>query len=195
MTYPDFTYERDQNRGGTFPTALLGRPTKVMEYCNVLLVTLFPYVPLVLYVILVISTSVRQIQWIDDKRHPVLDGRMNANLTLVGFAFGVIGLLVSLFQNNLPVVFDSIHLFSVALASFFGSYVLLYLRLLRLFDTMSEGLTNNGLWAVVAGLWSLFKSFEEIKSISYLFLILLIGISAYVIFDIILKWKARNDTD
>lgn len=166
-----------------------------MEYCNVLLVTLFPYGPLVAYIILVILTSRRQLQAIDDKRHPVLDGRMNANLTLVGFAFGVIGLLVSLFQNNLPVVFYSVHLFSVALASFFGSYVLLYLRLLRLFDTMSEGLTNNGLWAVIAGLWSLFKSFEEIKSISYLFLILLIGIAGYVIFDIVLKWKARNETD
>ena len=132
---------------------------------------------------------------IPDKRHTVLDGRMNANLTLVGFSFAVIGLLVSLFQETLPKVFDSIHLFTVSLVCFFGYYMSLYLRLRRVFDTMSEALTNNGLWAVMAGLWLLFQSFPALSPISYLFCILLIGIVIYVITDIVFKWQDRNLTE
>lgn len=152
----------------------------------------FPYLPLSLYVLLALFTATRQRQAIPVKLHTILDGRMNANLTLVGFAFAVIGLLVSLFQKELQVVFESVYLFSVALASFFGSYVLLYLRLSRVFDTLSEGLTNNGLWSVMAGLWLLFRSFRELYNISFLFLVLLVVIMLYIIIDISFKWQDRK---
>lgn len=163
-----------------------------MQCWNPIWGAVFPYLPLLLYGLLALFTVSRQRQAIPDKLHAVLDGRMNANLTLVGFAFAVIGLLVSLFQTELQVVFDSIYLFSVALASFFGSYVLLYLRLCRFFDTMSEGLTNNGLWSIMSGLWFLFSSFEELENVAYLFLVLLIGIMVYVIIDIAFKWQDRK---
>lgn len=163
-----------------------------MLFSNIVWNNVFPIFPLILYVILALLTVNRQKQVISDKRHTVLDGRMNANLTLVGFAFAVIGLLISLFQSDLSTVFKTINLFSVSLASFFGSYVLLHFRLFRIFDTMSEGLTNNGLWSVMAGLWLLFNSFEELKPAAYLFLILLISIVLYVIIDILFKWRNRN---
>lgn len=147
------------------------------------------------YVLLCVATWPRQRQPIPDKRHSVLDSRTSTNLTLVGFSFAVVGLLVTLFQSDLLRVSHSTFLFSLSLAYFFASYILLYLRLWRAFDTLSEGLTNNGLWAVMAGLRSLFAAFGELQSISLIFSVLLWMLAAYIALDLSFKWQDRSKTE
>jgi drug/metabolite transporter (DMT)-like permease len=120
---------------------------------------------------------------------------MNSNLTLVGFSFTVVGLLVTLFQANLSQVYEATFLFSLSVACFFASYLLLYLRLKRFVDTMSEGLTNAGLWATIAGLRALFLSFDPLKSISPMFTLVLVVLASYIVVDISLKWRNRRSTD
>jgi hypothetical protein len=157
--------------------------------------TVFPFVPVALYLGLCLVTTKRQKQPIPEKRHPLLDARMTTNLTLAGFAFAVVGLLVTLFQNSIITVVQSVELFSVALASFFASYVLLFLRLRRAFDTISDGLTNNGLWCIMAGLTALFEPFSELEQSSWLFSLLLWVLGAYIATDLVFKWKDRKRTE
>jgi hypothetical protein len=65
---------------------------------------------------------------IPDKLYPVPDDRVTTNLTLAGFAFTV---TASPVPNSLTDVVRPVHLFSVALASFFASYLCLFLRICR----------------------------------------------------------------
>jgi hypothetical protein len=156
---------------------------------------IFPFIPIVSYLVLCLATPSRQRQGIPDRRYEVLSDRMTTNLEFVGLSFAVVGLIVPLFQQNLSTVYQSIFLFSLSLACFFASYVLLYLRLWRAFDTLSEGLTNNGLWTVIAGLRSLFVAFNELRPISVLFSALLWLLAVYIALDLIFKWKDRKRSD
>jgi uncharacterized membrane protein YfcA len=117
---------------------------------------------------------------------------MSANLTLVGFSFTVVSLIVTLFQPILERVADATSLFALSLACFIGSYLALYIRVRRLFDTVSEGLTNAGLWATIAGLQSLFSAFPPLEPIAWMFTLLLWILGVYVLFDVGLKWRDRN---
>ncbi|HXU40391.1 MAG TPA: hypothetical protein VN937_28800 [Blastocatellia bacterium] len=103
--------------------------------------------------------------------------------------------MVTLFQSDLLRVSQATFLFSLSLAYFFASYILLYLRLWRAFDTLSEGLTNNGLWVVMGGLRSLFAAFSELQSISLIFTVLLWMLAAYIALDLSFKWQDRNKTE
>lgn len=151
-----------------------------------------PFIPIIFYSILCVFTIKRHKQKIPDKKYNDLNNRMNSNLSLVGFSFAVIGLLISLFQADLAKVSDAIYFFSASLSSFFCSYILLYLRVNRFFDCYSAGMTNNGLWATMIGLYVLFEAFPILQQISWLFIFLTILVFTYIIIDIRFKWADRN---
>ena len=155
----------------------------------------FPFIPILAYVLLCILTLKRQMQQIPEKRHPVLDTRATTNLTLVGFSFAVISLIVTLFKDQIGQVSYSLFLFSIGLSCFFGSYVLLYLRLRRCFDTISDGLTNSGIWTILWGMRELFISFKckELEKSSKLFSVLIFILLLYIAIDIFWKWRDRNE--
>ena len=155
----------------------------------------FPFIPILAYILLCILTVKRQIQQIPERRHPVLDTRATTNLTLVGFSFAVISLIVTLFKDQIGQVSHSLFLFSLSLSCFFGSYVLLYLRLRRCFDTISEGLTNNGIWTILCGMKELFVSFKELEKSSKLFSLLIFILLMYIAIDIFWKWRDRKKED
>jgi hypothetical protein len=151
------------------------------------------YEPLALYLLFCCLTYVRQMQLIPDRRHPLLDARQGTNLTLVGFSFTVIGLLVTIFESKLAMVAAAVFLFSLSLGYFLGSYLLLLLRVRRFFDTMSEGLTIAGLWATLSGLRALFEAFEPLQELATIFVVLMWILGAYVCVDIFNKWKQREE--
>jgi hypothetical protein len=88
-----------------------------------------------------------------------------------------------------------VYLFSVGLTCFFGSYVFLHIRLWRLFDTISDGLTNNGIWAILVGMKKLFESYNELIKSSRLFSLLIVILLIYIVSDIIWKWRDRAKED
>ena len=156
---------------------------------------IFPYLPVSAYFMLCALTPGRQLQEIPDRKHSALNSRMSANLTLVGLSFAVISLLVTLFQDDLAKVDDALFLFTLSLAFFFTSYILLYLRLRRVFDTLSNGFTNNGLWALIAGLRALFLAFEPLRSTATVFGALLILCATYIVIDLGFLWMNRNKSE
>lgn len=151
------------------------------------------YEPFALYLLFCLLTSARQTQLIPDRRHPLLDARQGTNLTLVGFSFTVIGLLVTIFEAKLSVVADAVFLFSLSLGYFLGSYLLLFLRVRRFFDTMSEGLTIAGLWVTLSGLRALFQAFQPLQAQATIFVVLMWCLGVYVCIDIFNKWKQRTE--
>ena len=155
----------------------------------------FPFIPIIAYILLCVFTPKRQKQQIPERRHPVLDTRATTNLTLVAFSFAVISVIITLYKDQRGQVSDSIFLFSLSLSCFFGSYVFLYLRLRRLFDTISEGLTNNGIWTILLGMKELFVSFEELEKSAMLFSLLMFILIIYIIIDIFWKWRDRKETE
>ena len=150
---------------------------------------LFPFMPLIPYFVLFVFTLKAQLKSIPDRIHEVLDKRMTTNLTLVGLSFAVINLLVTLFKDNLDNIYYPIYFFSISLAYFLCSYIVLHLRIRRAFEFISDVFTNSGLWTIIWGLLNLFYSFNKLKSISLLFVILLLIFGFYIIVDLRLKCK------
>ena len=146
------------------------------------------------YLLLCLLTLKRQRQLIPDRRQALLDSRQSTNLTLVGFSFTVIGLLVTLYESKLDIVSEAVFLFSLSLGYFLGSYLLLLLRLRRFFDTLSEALTISGLWVTVSGLRALFGALEPVANLAIIFVILMWLLGGYVLIDLYLKWKQRGET-
>jgi hypothetical protein len=156
----------------------------------------FPGLPLAAYILLMFSTIQRQVKTVPDRIAVQLDSRMNINLTLLGFSFTVLGLLVSLFPKELVTVRSPIELLAVALTCFLSSYILLYLRLWRAFETGSDALTTSGIWATIGGMRELFRAFPVIAPLGALFTGLLAMLALFVLADIYLRFTTlRREHD
>lgn len=149
---------------------------------------LIPYLPIFATFLTIFITVEEQFKIIPDRKHPVLDARMNVNLTLVGLTFAIISVLVTLFKDNeLEKVSGTIFLFSLGLSCFLGSYILLHFRMKNIYDSISDGLTDNGIWVIIVGLISLFESLAPLKSSSLLFKILAGLFVVYIVLKIIMR--------
>ncbi len=152
-------------------------------------VIIIPFIPIIPYLLIFLLSFRYQLKPIEDRKDPILNMRMGSNLTLAGFNFTVIALLLNLYQKNeLVINFYPIYYFSLSLIFFMLSYILLHLRLRKAFDFASDVFTVSGLWTIIAGLYFMFHAYEPLKSISLAFQILLIIFLIYIIIDCRFKY-------
>ena len=147
--------------------------------------------PLLAYLVLVICTFKWQCRPIPDRLQAQLDGRMNVNLTFVGVALAVINLLITMPPLGLTNIQGAIKYFAVSLSCFLISYLLLHLRLMRLFETASDAFTANGLWTTLVGLRALFIV-VSMPQVSRIFGIALLVLFAGVCADLVLRFRTRE---
>ena len=72
------------------------------------------------------------------------------------------------------------------------SYILLYLRLWRAFETASDALTTSGIWVTVGGMRELFGAFPAIESLTSLFTGTLWVLAVFVAVDVYLRFATRR---
>lgn len=95
-----------------------------------------------------------------DQRQMEPDKQQAASLTLAGFCFTSLSLLVSFFKdaiqrdNKWPE--NIVLFFCCALVSFVASYMTLRYRTKNLFAFMSDAFIDNGFWCIIVGLLAFF---------------------------------------
>ena len=147
--------------------------------------------PLFAYLALAICTLKQQRASIPNRLEGKLDARMNVNLTFVGVALAVINLLITMPPHGLRNVQKPVKFFAISLACFLISYLLLHLRLMRLFETASDAFTTNGLWTTVVGLRELFTVIQ-MPQVKGVFSIVLIVLFVAVCADLLLRFNTRE---
>lgn len=124
----------------------------------VILKVALPFVPLILYALVgLIAMRPFLRDSIPDRLHPELDKQQTASLTLAGFCFTSLSLLVSFFkteiQDRKPAPAGIILFFCCALVSFIASNITLRFRIKNLSNYASDGFVDNGFWCIIIGLW------------------------------------------
>ena len=142
------------------------------EFMTVLEMAL-PFLPLVAYGVvgLVIRRSLQQ-PIPSDAKQTEFDRQQTASLTMTGFCFTSLSLLVSFFKDDLKVgnqqAIDIVFVFSCALIAFIASYTVLRFRIRRVADYLSDGFLDSGLWCILVGLHNFF-ALNRPSKVSYLF--------------------------
>jgi hypothetical protein len=161
----------------------------ILDKLTNILVIILPFIPIILYSFIFSLTYQYQLRYIENRIDPILNMRMSSNLTLAGFNFTVIALLLNLYQKNeLKIIYYPLYYFSVSLTYFLLSYIILHLRLRNTFEFVSDAFTISGLWTIIAGLYLMFCTFEILRPISLAFQILLIIFVIYMIIDCKIKY-------
>jgi hypothetical protein len=117
-----------------------------------------PIVPLVVYGLLFLS--MRAFAW-KVPEAPILnpmDKQESASLTLTGLCFTSLSLLISFFKEEIKkgeiAPQEILVFFTIALGCFIASYMMLRYRIKNIFPLASEAFIDNGLWCILAGLWT-----------------------------------------
>jgi hypothetical protein len=155
-------------------------PQSILEPLKVLV----PFAPLILYGVvgsIFMRTYLRQS--IPITRQPELDRQQSASLTLSGFCFTSLSLLASFFKDEIKKgdsePSDIIFFFGCALVAFIASYTILRFRIRTVADFISDALVDNGLWCILAGMWTFFYG-RATPKIAFLFFAMLIFYFFYV---------------
>ena len=156
------------------------------------IITIVPYLPLLLAILMIFINLEEQKVAIPAKKDPILDKRMNVNLTLSGLSFAIISVLASTFKNDLSKVSEVIYLFSLSFFFFICSYLILHFRMRVIYDTMSGALTDNGIWVIILGLTVLFKDEPELSKTTTLFYILSAVFILYFLTELILYFTTKR---
>lgn len=143
------------------------------ERCYGYLYIAFSLLPLILYVIWGIRIRNFLNQAVDaNAGKSEYDRLQAASLTLTGFCFTSLSLLLSFFKEKIRDGDDQpeqiIIFFSAALIVFVSSYTILRFRFKKVIDYVSDGLLDNGLWFIFMGMLSFFRLNHNTK-ITYLF--------------------------
>ena len=121
---------------------------------------LLPFIPGILYglfaVVLVFKQRLFEIPRVEVQKD--LDKQQTASLTLTGFSFTSIGLLLSFFKEEIK-RHDSgpqgiLFFFALALGCFVASYVILRFRGRRIYSLLADASIDNGIWCILVGLWT-----------------------------------------
>jgi hypothetical protein len=135
----------------------------VFPYTSVTLVKwlLLPFLPLTLYSVVGLFIRDYLNSAMDTKAQFRLDSFVPLSLALSGVAFTAISLIVSFFKTEIekagnPLIARTVFLLCVAFGCFVSSFVLLRFRGRYLHNYMWEGLTDNGLWCILAALIAFF---------------------------------------
>lgn len=142
----------------------------IFLYAEILTIfkVLLPFAPLFAYCIT--GVFIRRYLWIKvpgDARQVEFDRLQTVSLTLTGFCFTSLSLLVSFFKDEIKAgnlrQLDTLFVFACALIAFIASYSILRFRKRLLVDFAAGGLLDNGLWCILLGMWSLFDSYHLSK--------------------------------
>jgi hypothetical protein len=145
---------------------------------------LLPFVPLILYGIVAIAT--RKYLWIAPME-PVqgdLDKQQAASLTLAGFSFTSLNLIISFFKTEIASGNHGpqqiLFYLSLALACFVASYMTLRYRTKNIFPFLSDGLIDSGFWSIMIGLLMFYLTVPGLEKLSLVFFVLLAFYLAYI---------------
>jgi drug/metabolite transporter (DMT)-like permease len=113
-----------------------------------------------LFVYAVVFLVVRSFAWKATEKTLLIpmDKQEAASLTLAGLCTTSLSLLISFFKEEIKrseVAPQKILLFfTVALGCFIASYISLRYRIKNIFPLAAEAFLDNGLWCILAGLWT-----------------------------------------
>jgi hypothetical protein len=86
-----------------------------------------------------------------------LEKQQMASLTLAGFCFTSLGLLLSFYKEEIkrrdPAPHAILMFFAVALGCFISSHIILRFRGKKFYLLLSDASIDNGLWCILVGLW------------------------------------------
>jgi hypothetical protein len=138
--------------------------------------------PLMLYALVGLSTL--PYLWAIPASPMEPDKLQAASLTLAGFCFTSLSLLVSFFKEAIKAREQGpesiILFFCCALACFIASYLALKYRTRNLFPFMSEAFVDNGFWCVMVGLRAFFSRTNGMNKPALVVLLLLIFYVGYL---------------
>jgi hypothetical protein len=119
-----------------------------------------------------------------DEVQEELQKQQMASLTLAGFCFTSLGLLVSFFKEDikahLPGPQTILTFFAAALGSFIVSYMVLRYRGQRVYSLISDASIDNGLWCILAGLLLFCHTTPGLERLPVVFLFVLIAYALHV---------------
>jgi hypothetical protein len=115
------------------------------------------------------------------------DKHQSASLTLAGFCFTSLSLLVSFFKDEIHARDAGpqkiIFFFCCALACFIASYMALRYRTKHFFGFISEAFIDNGFWCVMVGLWAFFSRTTGMSQPAAIVTLLLIFYTASLVLN------------
>lgn len=125
------------------------------------------------------------------------DKQQSASLTLAGFCFTSLSLLVSFFKDQIqrgetgPE--NIILFFCCALVSFIASYMTLRFRTMNIFGFVSDAFIDNGFWCVMVGLLAFFTQTPRMGRPAVAVFLLLVFYTAYLMLNILNHFRyVRN---
>lgn len=154
---------------------------------NSVFVALFlaPFLPVILYG--TIGLFIHRYLWTvpRDAVQEEMEKGISHSLTLAGFSFTSIGLILSFFKDeiksgNQTAEYRTVFFFCLGLGFFIASYMALRYRTKNLFQYTSEGFTDNGLWCILFGLNAFFKDVNGLRRSRIVIDILLALFLAYL---------------
>lgn len=148
------------------------------------------FLPLLLYLVLMLVTLDYQKTQQEDRRYKILKSREQTNLTLVAISFAIIGLIISVFKDDLNSIALVVYFLAAAMACFIVSYVLLWIKTHTFFDTFSAALKKNGIWCITLGVVVLTLTLPELFAASVVFLAALVILAGLIVVDIVLEARA-----
>jgi hypothetical protein len=144
-------------------------------------------IPLSLYAVL--GFGIRGYLWKipPDAQQAEGDKQQSASLTLSGFCFTSLSLLVGYFRDSIKAgdggAEGIILFFCCALACFVASYMALRYRNRNIFGFMSDAFIDNGFWCVMIGLWRFFHGSVRMNAAASVVALLLVFYSGYLILN------------
>jgi hypothetical protein len=143
--------------------------------------------PLILYALVGLFTFNYLWKVPPDAQQMEADKHQSASLTLAGFCFTSLSLLVSFFKEPIKAGEAGpekiILFFACALACFIASYMALRYRTKNLFGFLSEAFVDNGFWCVMVGLWAFLSRTAGMKESAAVIKLLLIFYLGYLILN------------
>lgn len=154
---------------------------------------ILPLVPLIIYGLLGLCTLTYLRDVPRDEIQVDLDKTQSASLTLAGFCFTSMSLLISFFKEEIKSSQsgpqDIILYFAIALACFVGAYLALRYRDKNIFQFLSEAFIDNGFWCILLGLWSFSVKTAGLERLQIVFSLLMGVYFVYLIRHLWLSFK------
>lgn len=164
------------------PSSLIGSVQRLLMRPGVL-----ASIPRILYALVGFSTLGYLWKVPPDAQQMEADKHQSASLTLAGFCFTSLSLLVSFFKEPIKAgeagPENIILFFCCALACFIASYMALRYRTKNLFGFLSEAFVDNGFWCVMVGLWAFLSRTAGMKESAAIIKLLLVFYLGYLILN------------
>ncbi len=145
---------------------------------------ILPFIPLLFYGLVALATTGYLWAVPPDSVQMDSDKQQLASLTLAGFCFTSLSLIVSFFKTEIaegkPGPENILFYFSFSLACFVASYMALRYRTKHLFLFLSDGLIDSGFWSIIIGLLSFFLEMPALKRLPSILFGLLAFYIAYI---------------